>query len=301
MLSGSTIKLPEEPLILNPLDMNRPLNLDQYKQEIATLFDRRSPSYDQGDWHPHIAQRLVEYAQIIPGQQVLDIATGTGLVALEVAQLVGNGGRVVGVDISLGMLEEAKRKAVALGLSNVEFQLADAEALDFPPESFDVVLCSSALIWMGNIPAALRLWHRLLKPGGLIGFHAFADTAFVGGVVLRQVAQKYGLSLLFNQPTGTIDKCHNLLAAAGLEAIAIKSEQDGNYISLEQAEQMWGGKLHPAPGQFPHPLSQLSSAELEQAKTEYVAELAALVTEQGIWNDITIFYTFGRKPLGEGN
>jgi len=106
MLSGSTIKLPEEPLILNPLDMNRPLNLDQYKQEIATLFDRRSPSYDQGDWHPHIAQRLVEYAQIIPGQQVLDIASGTGLVALEVAQLVGNGGRVVGVDISLGMLEE---------------------------------------------------------------------------------------------------------------------------------------------------------------------------------------------------
>jgi hypothetical protein len=148
---------------------------------------------------------------------------------------------------------------------------------------------------MQDISAALRHWHRFLKPGGLIGFHAFAETAFVGGVVTQKVVERYGVSIAMSKPTGTVEKCHDLLASAGFEAIEIKPEQDGGYISLEQAKRMWMGSEHPAPGQFPNPLSQLSSVQQEQAKAEFDAELEALVTEQGIWNDITIFYSFGQK------
>ncbi|QKQ76627.1 class I SAM-dependent methyltransferase [Nostoc sp. TCL240-02] len=276
--------------------MNQQLELNEYKQQIADLYSRRGQTYDEGDWHPRIAHRLVEHAHISQGQHILDIATGTGMVAIEAAQLVGFAGRVVGVDISTGMLEQAKRKIEALGLNNIELVLADAEKLNFPANSFDVVLCSSALIWMANVPAALRLWHQFLKPNGLIGFHAFADTAFVEGVTVQKVAEKYGVSLAFSKPTGTIEKCHELLKTAGFEVIEIKSEQDGSYISLEQAKRMWSGSSHPVPGQFPNPLSQLSSEQLKEVKAEFEAELAALVTEQGIWNDMTIFYTFGRKP-----
>jgi ubiquinone/menaquinone biosynthesis C-methylase UbiE len=279
--------------------MNQEIDLNQHKQEIADLYSRRSQTYDDGDWHPEIAHRLIEYAQISRGQQVLDIATGTGMVAIEAAQLVGSEGRVVGVDISTGMLEQAKRKVEALGLSNIELILADAEKLNFSANTFDVVLCSSALIWMADIPAALRIWYRLLKPSGLIGFHAFADTAFVEGVTVQKIVEKYGISLAFNKPTGTVEKCHDLLATAGFEEIEIKVEQNGFYISLEQAKRMWSGGSHPAPGQFPNPLSQLSSEQLEQVKAELATQLEALVTEQGIWNDIIIFYTFGRKPHSE--
>jgi ubiquinone/menaquinone biosynthesis C-methylase UbiE len=275
--------------------MSNQIELDDYKQQIADLYSRRSPTYDESDWHPRIAHRLVEYAQIGRGQQVLDIATGTGMVAIEAAQIVGSEGRVVGVDISPGMLDQARCKIEALELSNIELMLADAEALNFPANSFDRVLCSSALIWMTDIPAALRLWHQFLKPDGLIGFHAFADTAFVGGVIVQKVAKKYGISLALSEPTGTVEKCHDLLASAGFEAIEINVEQYGSYISLEKAKQMWAGPFHPAPGQFPNPLSQLSSEQLEQIKAEFDAELEALVTEQGIWNDLTIFFTFGRK------
>lgn len=276
--------------------MNQQLKLNEYKQQIADLYSRRSHTYDDGDWHPRIAHRLVELAHISRGQHVLDIATGTGMVAIEAAQIVGSESRVIGVDISDGMLDQARRKVETLGLSNVEFQLADAEALNFSNNSFDLVLCSSALIWMTDIPAALRLWYRLLKPGGLIGFHAFADTAFIGGVVIQNVVKKYGVSLAFSKPTGTIEKCHDLLQQAGFEAIEIKPEQNGSYISLEQAKRMWTRSSHPAPGQFPNPMTQLSSEQLAQAKAEFDVELEALLTEQGIWNDITIFFTFGRKP-----
>ncbi|BAY09910.1 class I SAM-dependent methyltransferase [Calothrix sp. NIES-2098] len=272
------------------------VELDDYKQQIADWYSRRSSNYDDGDWHPQIAHRLVEYAQLRNGQQILDIATGTGLVAIEAAQIVGDEGKVIGIDISTGMLEQAKRKVEALQLNNVEFSLADAEALSFPANSFDCIFCSSALIWMSDLVAALRLWHQFLKPGGLLGFHAFADRAFIGGVVARKVLKKYGSSLLFNQPTGNIEQCHNLLQVAGFEVVDIHSEQDGMYINLEQAQQLWANNLSPVPGQFPNPLLQLSPEELTQAKAEFDAELGALQTEQGIWNDITIFYVFGRKP-----
>jgi ubiquinone/menaquinone biosynthesis C-methylase UbiE len=59
------------------------------------------------------------------------------MVAIEAAQIVGIEGRVIGIDISTGMIEQAKQKVETLGLGNVEFQLADGEALNFPENSFD--------------------------------------------------------------------------------------------------------------------------------------------------------------------
>ena len=93
----------------------------------------------------------------------------------------------------------------------------------------------------------------------------------------------------------TVEKCHRLLEQAGFEDIDVKIDQDGSYISLEKAKAMWPGSSHPAPGQYPPPLSTLSTEQLAQAKAQFEAELEALQTEQGIWNDITTFYVFGQK------
>ena len=278
--------------------MNYHIELDDYKQQVANLYSSRSTNYDNGDWHPRIARRLVEYAQPKSGQQILDIATGTGMVAIEAAQIVGTEGRVVAIDISAGMLDVAKQKSKKLGLSNIEFLLADAEALDLPANSFDRIFCSSALIWMSDLIGTLKLWHQFLKPGGLLSFHAFAETAFVAGVVAQEVLEKYGVSLLLNKPTGTVEKCYNLLQQAGFEEIDIQTEQDGNYISLEKAKSMClNDDPSVAPGQYPSPLLKLSPQQLAQARAEFHAELERLNTEQGIWSDSTIFYTFGRKAM----
>lgn len=275
--------------------MNHPPKLDRYKQEIADLYSRRSPTYDTSDWHLQIARRLVEYGQVSSGQRVLDIATGTGHVAIAAAEIVGDGGAVVGVDISSGMLDRARQKALELGFNNAEFLLADAETIDLPNNSFDRIFCSSAFIWMSDLRAALTRWHNFLKPGGIISIHAFADTAFVGGVVTQKVAEKYGVSFNMSKPTGTVEKCRSLLDRSGFEEIDIKIEQGGGYITLEKAKAMWAGSSHPAPGQYPPPLSILSPEQLAQAKAEFEGELAALETNRGVWNDITTFYVFGKK------
>jgi hypothetical protein len=152
------------------------------------------------------------------------------------------------------------------------------------------------MIWMSDLIGALKLWYRFLKPEGLLSFHAFPETSFVGGVVAQQILDRYGISLLFNQPTGTVDKCDDLLHKAGFAEIDIQTERDGSYISLDRAKKMWlDNGLSPTPGQYPNPLLTLPSEQLARAKMEFDAELEKLNTNRGIWNDTTTFYVFGRK------
>ena len=85
--------------------------LDEYKQQIADLYDRRSPVYDDNNWLLQICQRLIEYSQIRSGDRILDIGTGTGHLAFAAAKIVGDTGRVIGVDISVKTEFEAELAA----------------------------------------------------------------------------------------------------------------------------------------------------------------------------------------------
>lgn len=272
------------------------ISLNDYKQKIADLYDRRSQTYDDSKWHVQICQHLLEYAQVSLRQHVLDIATGTGHIAIAAAKIVGAEGKVIGIDISAGMLEQARDKVKALGLSNVDFQSQDAESLNFPANSFDRIFCANSFPWIEDKQAALQLWHRFLKPGGLIAIHTPADTADVGYVVLRQVLQKYGITLEPSNRIGTLEECRSLFANAGFKAIEIKTEQHGSYISLDKAKARWAGNSLPSPKESACFLSELSNLQLAQALAEFEAELEARQTEQGIWDDLTTVYILGQKP-----
>lgn len=280
------------------------LELNEYKQGVADSYDRRSQSYDNSEWHVHICHRLLEYSQVSAGQTILDIGTGTGHLAIAAAQVVGDQGQVIGIDISAGMLKQAQSKVDALGLNNVEFQLADAEALDYPIHNFDHILSANTFPWMEDKEATLRLWHQFLKPGGRISIHTPADTAYVGAVVLRRVFTKYSISLEASNRIGSVEQCQNLFINSGFEAVEVKTEQHGSYTNLDKAKATWEEVvMRPSSTSLKvsgNGLSQLSSAQLAQAKTEFEAELEALQTEQGIWDDLTTLYILGRKPENRG-
>ena len=85
---------------------------------------------------------------LAPGEHVLDLACGTGLVTLDAARRVGPHGKVLGTDLSGQMIEIARQRAVEQQLSNVTFQRMDAETLDLPDATFDVVLCALGLMYL---------------------------------------------------------------------------------------------------------------------------------------------------------
>lgn len=113
-----------------------------------------------------LATRMIALAQLAPKQRVLDVGTGTGLVALNAARFVGTGGAVIGIDLSDGMLAKAAEKAASFGLKNCSFQKMDAEALDIEDQSIDAVLSLFALLHLPDPLAALREMFRTLRPGG---------------------------------------------------------------------------------------------------------------------------------------
>jgi ubiquinone/menaquinone biosynthesis C-methylase UbiE len=96
-----------------------------------------------------------------PGEHVLDIGSGPGFLAAEMADEVGPGGRVVGVDPSETMLAMGARRGAP-----VEYLAADALTLPFPDESFDAAIATQVYEYVADMPAALAEARRILKPGG---------------------------------------------------------------------------------------------------------------------------------------
>ena len=105
-------------------------------------------------------------AALSPGERVLDLGTGTGAVAERAAEVVGPGGHVVGLDISLQMLASARARVVARGWTHVTLQEGRAEAIPADDSSFDVVLASLSLMYVIDREAAAREIARVLRPNG---------------------------------------------------------------------------------------------------------------------------------------
>lgn len=116
---------------------------------------------------------LVREAEITPGMQVLDLASGSGEPALSLARAVGPQGRVVATDLVPEMLAAAREHA--RGLDNMEFHVADAERLPFGDAEFDRVTCRFGLMFFPDVGRALAGVRRVLKPGGRVCFAVFAS------------------------------------------------------------------------------------------------------------------------------
>ena len=109
---------------------------------------------------------MLEAANLQPGDQVLDIAAGTGDQSRQTARLVGPGGSVLATDISQEMLVIAARLAKQERLSNLTTRAMNAEQLDLPESSYDAVISRFGLMLIPNIQQALKEIRRVLKPGG---------------------------------------------------------------------------------------------------------------------------------------
>ena len=130
-----------------------------YPRELANVPDRAAESF-AGVANPFTLGRLA------PGERVLDLGSGAGTDSLVAAQMVGEQGRVTGIDMTSAMLTKARAAAVELRVTNVEFVEAEAEHLPFPEESFDVVISNGVIDLIPDKDAVFSELRRVLVPGG---------------------------------------------------------------------------------------------------------------------------------------
>jgi len=180
-------------------------------------WDLAAESYE-ALWQAQLAvvqTELLTCAALAPGEQVLDVACGTGLVTSAASEAVGPAGRVVGVDLSGQMVDAAQER----GLANVDFVRMDAEELALPDARFDVVLCALGLMYMPDPARAVREMRRVLRPGGRAVFAVWGERARCGwaplfGIVDAEVASDV-CPLFFGLGQG--DTLARLCVNAGLQ------------------------------------------------------------------------------------
>ena len=127
---------------------------------VAERYDRLSSTL-----FPPITSAFLSFVQLQPGQLVLDVACGPGYLTTAAAEAVGIAGRVVGADLSPGMIKLAMSRATQ---RNLEYREMNAEALDLPDGLFNVVLCQLGLMLFARPHAALKEMARVCKKGGTL-------------------------------------------------------------------------------------------------------------------------------------
>jgi SAM-dependent methyltransferase len=119
-------------------------------------------------------ERMVEALRAGPGDTILELAAGTGVVGFSAVTAIGGDTRLISSDFSGAMVEAARRQGGELGLHNVEYRVLDAETLDLADESVDGVLCRWGYMLFGDPAAAFAETRRVLRPGGRLSCSVFS-------------------------------------------------------------------------------------------------------------------------------
>jgi ubiquinone/menaquinone biosynthesis C-methylase UbiE len=193
----------------------------EYKDEAAASYDRAF-----GHVTRHFVPYLLRAAHIAPSMCVLDIATGTGLVAEAALKIVGPTGHVTAADLSPAMVEKARERLHHS--KNASVAVEDGQSLSFPDEGFDAVVCSLGLMFFPDALRGLREFRRVLRAGGYAAvsvntipersYNNFINLAIARHVPSLAVAAARVFSL------GDETKLRSLFEAASFRDVEIATE-----------------------------------------------------------------------------
>jgi ubiquinone/menaquinone biosynthesis C-methylase UbiE len=192
----------------------------QVTADAAELRERYSVRYFIGPWVPG----LIAVASLHPGERVLDVACGTGVVSRLAAPAVGPTGQVTGLDINAAMLAVARsRPPSGVSITWVE---GNAVAMDFPDASFDVILCQQGLQFFPDKAAALLEMHRVLVPRGRVILSVWKSAGPYNVAVADALAHHVGVEAATRFRASRVvpdaETLYRLLIEAGFPAVEIR-------------------------------------------------------------------------------
>jgi ubiquinone/menaquinone biosynthesis C-methylase UbiE len=156
------------------------MTADEARARAATTYNAAADAYDDpsNSFWERFGRRTIERLRLRNGAIVLDVCCGSGASALPAAEIVGPSGLVLGVDLAERLLENARTKAKARGLLNVQFRVGDMLDLRIPDDAFDAVVCVFGIFFVPDMPLALRLLWERVRPGGKLAITTWGPRFF---------------------------------------------------------------------------------------------------------------------------
>lgn len=268
----------------------KPEKDSQFKTSDASSYNKVVNSFDKFTerFTSYLSGSMLELADVRSNYRILDVGTGTGVVALKIAGNLSDNGSIVGIDLSDGMLARASEKAENLGLSDrAKFLKMDAEALDFENNSFDAVLSLYALRHFPNPEKAVCEIYRVLKEGGrvVVGVGSRPALFSLQGIV----AAFRRISSIIRRNTG-----RELVACEYLDKLV--DEYIPESESGEIAE--WTGHKHQFTGSV---RDLLNAAGFKNIRTTWKGQYSIIESPEDFWLLQMTFSSLARKRIGQAD
>lgn len=204
-------------------------------------------------------QRLVEFAKVQRGVQVLDVCTGNGAVLFPAALAVGVDGHVTGIDFVEEMVKASSSTIIRKDVLNAAVRQMDAEHLDFPDASFDCVLCGFALSYITDIRRALGEIQRVLRPGSTLALSTWGEGSELA-TLYRALEVEFNIVQpdLESHHLGTVEALSRLLESSGFSNVKITTETVK--VIFDNKQEYWAQRM---------PIEQIALEDLDPAGSSF--------------------------------
>ena len=241
-----------------------------------------SKTFDR--WLPYIqpvAEALLSLADISEGDEILDVAAGTGEPSLTIARRFGSKVHITAVDGAEAMVAVAEAKRRREGLSSATFRQMKAEALAFPADRFDRVISRFGVMLFDDPLRGLQEMRRVLKPGGKMAiavwseFHRIESLSLIWELIMKRLPAGERPPLPKMAELGPPGKLDALLRNAGFRQFEIKPFS--LFYTFDNFETYWA--INTESGTLREPLDRFGPAEQEEIKKEASNRIAPFLKE----------------------
>ncbi|MCG8698877.1 MAG: methyltransferase domain-containing protein [Bacteroidales bacterium] len=266
----------------------------EIKEYIKKTFNTVAKDYEKEQlrFFADSSIKLVEHIPFRGDENVLDVATGTGITAVAMAEKLTNG-KVIGIDMSEKMLSVAISKKKELGIGNIEFLKMDMENMLFSGYSFHLVTCSYGVFFVEEIKELIESFYRVLKENGKCYITTFDEDAFkpLMDFFIRDIgAYKINVSKPDEKWLNTPKACASMFESAGFKEVNTKLVDLSYY--LESVDDWW--QILMSAGHRGY-IEQLDDKSREEFKKEHLGNIKTLLTDKGILLNVKAIFTEGEK------
>lgn len=256
-------------------------------------FDAAAVDREEMRYQAFCADRMLAMLESGPGDKILDVGAGTGVLALSLAQAVSPGGRVTAIDTAEPLLARLESKIRQFGIGNIDVHRMPAHPLEFRREYFRVVTCALASLAPPAMLPAAREWWRVLQPGGHLLCSVFAREAFqpFAGQLREALsgigAEPNGYPWMPLAEPGVLA---GILQEAGFDEVTVTPAGIGYH--LPDAAAWWQVVTH---GPLRAWLAPLDDVRLRALRSRHLAEVEHQRGENGLWLDVPVLIARAAK------